>query len=117
MRHRTMLRLRYSISEWRGSLDRPATQSLPYRLQDYLQLVDFTGRAVRPDKRGAISTSLPDIFHRLNIDAEAWQRAMRPAGNVFGRALGRLDHLRLHAATLGQAWIRGMSRAKVLYGE
>jgi hypothetical protein len=37
---------------------------------------------------------------------------MRPHGNVFGRALGRLNHLRLHARTLGQSWIRGMTRAE-----
>ena len=89
--------------------------SIPFSLEDYLELVDCTGRAVRTDKRGAISSSLPSILHRLAIDAEAWQRAMQPNGNVFGRALGRLDTLRLHAATLGQQWIRGLREAERLF--
>jgi hypothetical protein len=40
---------------------------------------------------------------------------MQPRGNVFGRALGRLDVLRLHAATLGQEWIRNLHKAERLY--
>ena len=89
--------------------------ALPYRLQDYLALVDWTGRAIREDKRGAIDGRLPPIIQRLNIDPDAWQLAMQPRGNVFGRAMGRLDHLRLHAKTLGQSWIKGLRAAEVLY--
>jgi len=58
---------------------------------------------VRNDKRGFIDERLPAIAQRLNIEAEAWKAAMRRRGNVFGRAMGKLDHLRLHARTLGQS--------------
>jgi hypothetical protein len=40
---------------------------------------------------------------------------MAPRGNVFGRALGRLDHLRLHANALGQQRIKGLMQAQRLY--
>jgi REP element-mobilizing transposase RayT len=92
--------------------DRP---EIPYRFRDYLELVDWTGRTIRTDKRGSIDNCLPPIMHRLNINADAWRLAMRPRGNVFGRAMGRLDHLRLHAHTLGQSWVRGLRRAQTLY--
>jgi REP element-mobilizing transposase RayT len=92
-----------------------AEHSMPYRFDHYLQLVDWTGRAVRSDKRGAIDDRLPPIMQRLGIDGDAWRLAMRPRGNVFGRAMGRLDHLRLHAHTLGQSWVRGLHRAERLY--
>ena len=69
--------------------------------RDYLTLVDWSGRAVRSDKRSAIASDLPPILRLLNIDAAAWKMAMRPRGNVFGQALGQLDHLRLHAKPLG----------------
>jgi hypothetical protein len=36
-------------------------------------------------------------------------------GNVFGRAMGRLNHLRLHANTLGQSWVRGLRRSEALF--
>jgi REP element-mobilizing transposase RayT len=92
-----------------------ATKSIPYRLDDYLQLVDWTGRAIRSDQRGSIDDRLPPIMARLNIDPDAWRLAMRPRGNVFGRALGRLDYMRLHAKTLGQSWVRGLQCAERLY--
>ncbi|WP_439136300.1 transposase, partial [Pseudomaricurvus sp.] len=42
---------------------------IAYSLSDYLQLVDWTGRAIRDDKTGSISTHLPPILSRLNIPA------------------------------------------------
>lgn len=92
-----------------------STHAIPCSLQHYIELVDWTSRAIRNDKRGAIDSKLPPIAARLNIDAEAWNAAMQPHGNVFGRAMGRLDHLRLHAQTLGQSWVRGLRNAERLY--
>lgn len=91
------------------------SHTMSYRLSDYLELVDWTGRAIRSDRRGAIDAKLPRIAAQLNIDAEAWKAAMQPGGNVFGRAMGRLNHLRLHATTLGQSWVRGLRKAERLY--
>src|SRR5690606_5211860 len=75
---------------------------IPYSFKEYLQLVDWTGRTIRRDKRGHIDGSLPPVMTRLNIDPSAWEAAMQPRGNVFGRAMGRLSHLQLHAKALGQ---------------
>jgi len=35
-------------------------------------LVDYTGRIIRPDKRGSISITLPPILQRINIDLSTW---------------------------------------------
>jgi hypothetical protein len=83
-----------------SSADVPLS-TIPYRFDDYLDLVDWTGRTIRSDKRGSIDERLPPIVQRLNINPDAWHRSMQRHGNVFGRAMGRLDHLRLHASTLG----------------
>jgi hypothetical protein len=91
--------------------------SIPFRFDAYLELVDWTGRAIVASKRGFINGKVPPIMKHLNVDAEAWTLAMRPRGNVFGRAMGKLDHLRLHAKTLGQSWVRGLGQAKKLYSQ
>lgn len=88
---------------------------LPMRVQDYLQLVDCTGRIARADKPGVIDAKLASILFRLRIDPDEWRTTMRIGGNRFGRALGRLDQLRAHAQRLGQAWIRGLRVAQRLY--
>jgi hypothetical protein len=89
--------------------------ALPFRFTEYLALLDWTGRAVRADKSGVIASREPPILYRLNINADAWESTFTPKGNVFGRAIGKLNHLRLHAAVLGQCWIRGVHRAQTLY--
>ena len=101
------------LRSFRGGSEGSA--AIPYELDDYLDLVDWSGGAIRSDKRGFIDGRLPPIMRRLNIDADAWTASMRPAGNVFGRAMGKLDHLRLHTKTLGQSWVRGLRKAECLY--
>lgn len=49
---------------------------LPMKLKEYLQLLDFVGRRVRKDKRGAIPKSLPPILNRLGLDAKNWLDGM-----------------------------------------
>jgi REP element-mobilizing transposase RayT len=51
---------------------------LPFRLIDYLELVDWTGRVIRDEqlpsgyKRGTIDDTLPAILERLSFTGEAW---------------------------------------------
>ena len=90
--------------------------AIPATLLDYVQLLDWSGRQARHDKHGAIGEHAPPILVRLNIDPGAWKQAMQIKGNVFGRALGRLDHLRLHARAIRQARIQGSAFAQRLFG-
>ena len=50
-------------------------QGIPFKLTDYLELVDLTGRLKRQDKRGAIDVSLSPILSRLGIQSDDWLRA------------------------------------------
>jgi len=43
-----------------------------FAFEDYLELVDWTGRVIRHDKRGYIDSELPPILHRLQIPREQW---------------------------------------------
>jgi len=45
---------------------------LPYQLKDYLELVDWTGRQIREDKRGRIEDDEPPILSRLGIKPAHW---------------------------------------------
>lgn len=89
--------------------------AIPFSLPDYLELVDWTGRSIRADKRGAIDARLPSIMERLSIDHSGWVQMMQPRGNTFGRALGQIERLRQHARALRQSWVRGLRRAELLY--
>lgn len=44
-----------------------------FSCEDYLELVDCTGRISRSDKRGAIDEKALPILERLNLDPERWR--------------------------------------------
>jgi REP element-mobilizing transposase RayT len=52
-------------------MDRSQTGIL-FAFQDYLELVDWTGRIIRKDKRGSIDSALPPILNRLHISQDQW---------------------------------------------
>jgi hypothetical protein len=47
-------------------------KGLPFRLNDYLELIDWTGRAILENKRGHIAGNQPPILERLQIDPKHW---------------------------------------------
>ncbi|MBT3022837.1 MAG: transposase [Candidatus Thiodiazotropha sp. (ex Lucina aurantia)] len=47
-------------------------KGLPFRLNDYLELVDWTGRAILETKRGHVPGNQPPILDRLAIDPQHW---------------------------------------------
>ena len=54
---------------------RQTADVLPIREQDYLQLVDATGRLVAHGKRGRIDSSLAPILDRLGLSPAQWTEA------------------------------------------
>ena len=46
---------------------------IPFKLDDYVELVDWSGRIIRDDKRGAINSNLPPIIERLGLEADHWK--------------------------------------------
>ena len=55
-----------------GNLNNTEQAGIIFDQVDYIKLVDWTGRIIRDDKRGAITESLPPILTRLNIDIDTW---------------------------------------------
>ena len=66
-----------TIAEFVGS--DPEMQGLPFILEDYLELTDWTGRLIREEplpsgyKRGSITDELPAILERLSLNQDAWK--------------------------------------------
>ncbi|MEL0635841.1 transposase [Marinomonas sp. TI.3.20] len=55
-----------------GNPQKDMPNGLPFKLVDYLELIDMTGRIVRANKTGAIDASLLPILQRLNISSDNW---------------------------------------------
>jgi len=89
--------------------------SLPYDFLDYLALVDWTGRAVREDKRGAIPDHLAPILLRLGIEPGNWIETVCHFEVRYYRVMGPVDKIRAYATLVGNQWFQGMSRCLQFY--
>ena len=61
-----------SLAKFEGGVNDNEQTGILFSFDNYLTLVDYTGRCVRQDKRGAIPAQLPPILQRLNIDRKTW---------------------------------------------
>ncbi|WP_342609628.1 transposase [Vibrio tritonius] len=56
-----------SLANFIGYAHHDKAQGIPFQLSDYLELVDWLGRQIRPDKPGYIHDSQPNILTRLSL--------------------------------------------------
>jgi hypothetical protein len=69
-------------------------------VEQYLDLLDGTGRQVVSGKRAAIPNELAGILSRLDIDDRNWLELAHNFGHFFQRVAGRPEcHSRIPTAT------------------
>ena len=61
---------------------------LPMSLDDYLKLLDWTGRQFRTDKRGVIPATCAPILDRLDCSEETWFDLVRNFRKRFRNEAG-----------------------------
>jgi hypothetical protein len=69
---------------------------LSISLEDYLKLLDWTGRQGRPDKRGKIPADQLAILERLGIEGGMWCDLVWSFKKYFGRSRGAGSPDRMH---------------------
>lgn len=90
-------------------------EGLPFNLQDYLDLLDSTGRVVHPEKRGAIPATTPRLFSMLGLEPREWMKSVGELHARFRLFIGAPHRLSSLAEQRGWRWIRGQSAARRLY--
>ena len=103
-----LLDMSSAIKQQHDNLTKPP---LTIGLTDYLQLVDWTGRAIRDDKRGYIPQNLPPIMHRLNIQPEYLVAYCAGKSKIHCTAIGSLHKLKKYAEETGKKWVHGLRLA------
>lgn len=93
------------LSVFNGNEQQDQTSGVPYSLKDYVELVDWTGRAVRDDKTGYISHSLPTILSRLGLTSSEWTGFATSLEENFGNWVGSGDKLRAASRHIAKTWI------------
>ena len=84
---------------------------MPLSNADYLQLLDWTGRARVSGKRGRIAHDTPAILSTIDRDPQRWSIRVESFGSGWFRVVGAAENLIELAERLGQCWLKGIRLA------
>ena len=94
-------------------------EPLPIRLDDYRELLEWTGRLARRSKSGVVVrgklSGPPAILTTLRIDADAWLQTMTMGGLATGESFGSADAMEALAQSQGKRWLKGRVAAARLF--
>lgn len=90
---------------------------IPFGLNDYLELVDWAGRAMQPGKRGVVAQHIPPILSRLWTDAAPVLDYLKQEQRIPVTALGSAARMRNLAERKDKKFIKGLSLGKQLFPE
>ena len=88
---------------------------LSMRFEDYLELLEWTGRCVVVGKRGSLPESSSPVLERLEIDKGNWVDTVQQYGNLYHRVAGNVENLKRKAAEMGQKWLSGQRKSRWVY--
>ncbi|MES9942530.1 MAG: alpha-amylase family glycosyl hydrolase [Candidatus Thiodiazotropha sp. 6PLUC7] len=92
-----------------------ALNGIDFDEEDYFRLVDWTGRAIRDDKRGAIPEELEPILEQLKLNPDAWLKSIKYYNRDYFTAVGAIDRIKAYAQSMEKCWFQGQSAAKSNY--
>ncbi|MCR8924331.1 transposase [Dasania sp. GY-MA-18] len=104
-----------ALAKFIGNPREPMPQGLPFQLKDYIELVDWTGRIIRSDKRGAISQQLPPILERLAIQPQQWLTLSTQFESRFKSLVGVKNKLKEIALAMGYQRTPGLANCAALF--
>ena len=85
---------------------------LPPTLEAYVELLEWTGRALAEGKRGKIVGPAPKLLADQAVSAERWVEALAEHSVGAVAFLGSVGSIRTLAAKRGKGWLRGSGLAK-----
>ena len=88
---------------------------LPMSFGDYLNLLDWTGRQLRADKRGAIPQDLAPILERLHISDDGWLTMIGQFRRMFRRAAGRPQSMLRERDQCGSRLMQGIRHSRAVF--
>lgn len=88
---------------------------IPFSLKDYIDLVEWTGRAIHPSKHGCISAELPPIFKRLKISPEEWTDLALNFEKHFTNWVGSESKLQQVCESKGMRHVHGSAHCRRVF--
>lgn len=101
-----------TLADFIGGRD---NDGIPYRLMDYLELVDWSGRAILADKNGYILEREPKLLEKLGLTKEMWLKSVNQFSLHSYSHIGTESQLKAICAGTGKKWLAGIRQSRQLY--
>ena len=101
------------LAEFIGSQEQGI--GIPFSLTDYLELTDWTGRCVHPNKKGFIARSTPKILNQLGLDEAIWLETVTSFKSKFHTFIGSEQQLKSTCEQHHKHWTKGLSLCRRLF--
>jgi hypothetical protein len=90
--------------------------ALPYYLCHYLELVDWTGRAIRNESSCTIPPSIEPILDRMGFDECTWLEGINLFARPMFQVIGPGNKMRQAAKVNQRHWYRGITACRAVFG-
>ena len=98
-----------------GNPRQPMPPGIAFNLLDYIQLLDWTGRLIRENKRGSIDNNTPQVLHRLNISPAHWIEVCTHFEDRFKGLVGSKHSLKTLIKSFGLTRRANRSNSTLLF--
>jgi len=104
------------LAEFDGSTHLATQSGIPFHFCDYLQLIDWTGRAIRTDKTGFIDSNQPKLLNELGIAPDAWITSAKEFRRQYSGISGRWDAMcEFKRQNQSGKWCKGKACSNALH--
>ena len=90
--------------------------AIPFALQDYFELIDWSGRVFHPDKRGVLEENTPPVLKRIGIEPSQFIQCAGDFMNIFGLTVGSPPVMAKCCARRQVKFLRGIKASRELLG-
>ena len=92
-----------------------ASNAIPFYWLDYMALLDWTGRAIRDDKKGYIPGYVPHILVRMGVDPDSWLDSLPKIEAQFTEFMGKQESIRELSQRSNKKWLKGIGFADKMF--
>ena len=107
--------LRSFLPDSGGLKEMKRQKHIPFKLLDYLQLLEWTGRVRRLDKRAVIPDYVPPILVSLGVDESEWQSHIDYFGVRYFHIVGAPKAVETLAQQSNYKWLKGVVPLRKVY--
>ena len=98
----------------RGQLN--IDEQLPFYLQDYLDLLDWTNQCLSKKGIGSSIQRSPSMLNSLDLQPKHWLYLARHFEAPFKSVVGSAFYVKSFYMKLGQKWVQGIKPSRHLFG-